>query len=210
MSWTRHTQWNSGMTNYGTVMRSDAIFKFQLHTSKVSSISFSPQRAGNFHTFTGNIYEYSSIYFFSSLNIRAQFVFVLPKNSDGSPCVFLYLEVCGKLCVRLCQQIVKSGGSRKLSVRSGGISPRPVIFVTSCQSPVCPSAQNGTLEHCSPKRLRPPQSCSLSTSCHHGHDHGVLLRLWLTLSLPRVINVKFPLQPHRKYYMTQCEELDFP
>ena len=31
----------------------------------------------------------------------------------------------------------------------------------------------------------------------------------LTLSLPRVINSKFPLQPHQKYYITQCEELDF-
>ena len=26
---------------------------------------------------------------------------------------------------------------------------------------------------------------------------------WLTLSLLRVINVKFPLQPHQKYYITQ-------
>ena len=31
----------------------------------------------------------------------------------------------------------------------------------------------------------------------------------LTLSLPRVINFKFPLQPHQKYYITQYEELDF-
>ena len=31
----------------------------------------------------------------------------------------------------------------------------------------------------------------------------------LTLSLPRVINVKFPLQPHQKYYITQYEELGF-
>ena len=29
----------------------------------------------------------------------------------------------------------------------------------------------------------------------------------LTLSLPRVINVKFLLQPHQKYYTTQYEEL---
>ena len=31
----------------------------------------------------------------------------------------------------------------------------------------------------------------------------------LTLSLPRVINSKFPLQPHQKYYITQYEELGF-
>ena len=30
-----------------------------------------------------------------------------------------------------------------------------------------------------------------------------------TLSLLRVINFKFPLQPHRKYYITQYEELCF-
>ena len=30
-----------------------------------------------------------------------------------------------------------------------------------------------------------------------------------TLSLPRVINLKFPLQPHQKYYNTQYEELGF-
>ena len=28
-----------------------------------------------------------------------------------------------------------------------------------------------------------------------------------TLSLPRVINFKFPLQPHKKYNITQCQEL---
>ena len=32
----------------------------------------------------------------------------------------------------------------------------------------------------------------------------------LTLSLPRVINVKFPLQPHQKYNIAQYRELDFP
>ena len=31
----------------------------------------------------------------------------------------------------------------------------------------------------------------------------------LTLSLLRMINVKFPLQPHQKYYITQYGELDF-
>ena len=31
----------------------------------------------------------------------------------------------------------------------------------------------------------------------------------LTLSLPRVINLKFPLQPHQKYYITQYGEFDF-
>ena len=30
-----------------------------------------------------------------------------------------------------------------------------------------------------------------------------------TLSLPRVINFKFPLQPHQKYDITQYEELGF-
>ena len=32
---------------------------------------------------------------------------------------------------------------------------------------------------------------------------------FLTLSLPRVINFKFLLQPHQKYYITQYEELGF-
>ena len=31
-----------------------------------------------------------------------------------------------------------------------------------------------------------------------------------TLFLPNVINVKIPLQPHQKYYITQFEELGFP
>ena len=31
----------------------------------------------------------------------------------------------------------------------------------------------------------------------------------LTLSLPRVINFKFPLRPHQKYCITQYQELDF-
>ena len=31
----------------------------------------------------------------------------------------------------------------------------------------------------------------------------------LTLSLPRVINIKFLLQPHQKYYITLYEELGF-
>ena len=30
-----------------------------------------------------------------------------------------------------------------------------------------------------------------------------------TLSLPRVINFKFPLQPHHKYYTAQYEEIGF-
>ena len=34
-------------------------------------------------------------------------------------------------------------------------------------------------------------------------------RICLTLSLPRVINFKFPLQPHQEYYITQYEELGF-
>ena len=35
-------------------------------------------------------------------------------------------------------------------------------------------------------------------------------RSLLTLSFPRVINIKFLLQPHQKYYITQYEELGFP
>ena len=31
----------------------------------------------------------------------------------------------------------------------------------------------------------------------------------LSLLPPRVINLKFPLQPHQKYYITQYEELGF-
>ena len=33
--------------------------------------------------------------------------------------------------------------------------------------------------------------------------------LLLTLSLPRVINFKFLLQPHQEYYITQCKEFGF-
>ena len=33
--------------------------------------------------------------------------------------------------------------------------------------------------------------------------------LYLTLSLPRMINFKFPLRPHQKYNITQYEELGF-
>ena len=36
-----------------------------------------------------------------------------------------------------------------------------------------------------------------------------LLHFSLTLSLPRVINVKFPLQPHQKYNITKYGELGF-
>ena len=34
-----------------------------------------------------------------------------------------------------------------------------------------------------------------------------ILDLHLTLSLPRVIHFKFPLEPHQYYYITQYEEL---
>ena len=40
-------------------------------------------------------------------------------------------------------------------------------------------------------------------------DRSLLGVKGLTLSLPRVINFKFPLQPHQKYYTTQYEELRF-
>ena len=36
-----------------------------------------------------------------------------------------------------------------------------------------------------------------------------IVRISLTLSLLRVINVKIPLQPHKKYDITQYGELDF-
>ena len=57
---------------------------------------------------------------------------------------------------------------------------------------------------------------------HQDSQHNIipwlrsLLHMWtrcyniiLTLSLPRVINFKFPLQPHQKYYTRQYEELGF-
>ena len=47
----------------------------------------------------------------------------------------------------------------------------------------------------------------------YGHDSigtqicgHVNVMAWLTLSLPRVINFEFSLQPHQKYYTTQYEE----
>ena len=39
--------------------------------------------------------------------------------------------------------------------------------------------------------------------------HHKFNKLLLTLSLLRVINVKFPLQLHQKYYIAQYEELGF-
>ena len=38
---------------------------------------------------------------------------------------------------------------------------------------------------------------------------SLLWKIFLTLSLPRVINFKFPLQPHQKYNITQYGELGF-
>ena len=46
---------------------------------------------------------------------------------------------------------------------------------------------------------------SVETACT---PRDVVLRLF-TLSLIRVINVKIPLQPHKKYDITQYGELDF-
>ena len=40
-------------------------------------------------------------------------------------------------------------------------------------------------------------------------DRSLLGVKGLTLPLPRVINIKFLLQPHQKYYITQYEELGF-
>ena len=37
--------------------------------------------------------------------------------------------------------------------------------------------------------------------------HRTAHRYLVTLSFPRVINFKFPLRPHQKYYITQYEEL---
>ena len=54
-----------------------------------------------------------------------------------------------------------------------------------------------------------------SPFCGHCRIFGInghamfLLPIVITLSLPRVINVKFLLQPHQKYYITQYGELDF-
>ena len=45
--------------------------------------------------------------------------------------------------------------------------------------------------------------CVTQCSC----DPMACRELGLTPSLPRVINFKFPLQPHQKYYITQCELL---
>ena len=64
---------------------------------------------------------------------------------------------------------------------------------------------------------------SLSSDLHEkvtladSQQHCVVKKLWfhfnlqstLTLSLPRVINFKFLLQPHHKCYTTQYEELGF-
>ena len=41
------------------------------------------------------------------------------------------------------------------------------------------------------------------------HISSLEMMLKLTLSLLRVINVKIPLQPHKKYDITQYGELDF-
>ena len=45
----------------------------------------------------------------------------------------------------------------------------------------------------------------IEETCHKLLCFGTVL----TLSLPRVINFKFRLQPHLKYYITQCEEHGF-
>ena len=45
------------------------------------------------------------------------------------------------------------------------------------------------------------------TNEHLWCDHA--LHTHLTLSFPRVINIKFLLHPHQKYYITQYEELGF-
>ena len=42
------------------------------------------------------------------------------------------------------------------------------------------------------------------------HQNSGAIIILLTLSLPRVINFKFLLLPHQKYYITQYEELGFP
>ena len=46
---------------------------------------------------------------------------------------------------------------------------------------------------------------------YYGHEFWSIGRAGVAAwcSLPRVINVKFPLQPHQKHYITQYEELGF-
>ena len=48
-----------------------------------------------------------------------------------------------------------------------------------------------------------------SLSTHGTSPDDFLAVKCLTLSLQRVINRKFPLQPHQKHYITQYEELGF-
>ena len=55
---------------------------------------------------------------------------------------------------------------------------------------------------------------SNSPTCIHTYTPGKhskvrYLKTLLSLSLPRAINLKFLLQPHQKYYITQYEELGF-
>ena len=48
-------------------------------------------------------------------------------------------------------------------------------------------------------------------NCHRlGHVFHIKRDIHLTLPFPRVINFKFPLQTHQKYYIAQYEELGFP
>ena len=51
-----------------------------------------------------------------------------------------------------------------------------------------------------------PVLWAMASQCNHKQEYTSCA---LTLSLPRVINFKFPLHPHQKYYITQYEEPGF-
>ena len=57
------------------------------------------------------------------------------------------------------------------------------------------------------QRVRSPSRRLRVKRCRAVTKYNLYGAHMLTLSLPRVINVKFPLQPHQKYYITQHEEL---
>ena len=50
----------------------------------------------------------------------------------------------------------------------------------------------------------------LQPDCEHGKEEcPAQVKVFLSLSLPRVINFEFPLQRHQKYHITQYGELGF-
>ena len=70
----------------------------------------------------------------------------------------------------------------------------------------------GNLYFCQMPRVMGPSSSTISSQCTSEVQYIVIFSMNhmestgtipLPLSLLRVINVKFPLQPHQKYYITQ-------